>query len=102
MIYYKVRAEFGDVRFAPFHPPPFDELPRGAVVGQVFFRACMNLDCVRNRMDDMLGDFSEGRWFWKLESARPMVEPISARGHQRIWTWEPPQPLTFHPLSLAL
>lgn len=89
-LYYKVRTEFGDKTFLPHHPPPFGELPRGAIVGQVQFRCCHNAECLVTRLETMLGDFSEGRWFWGFKEATHWPVPISERGYQRIWKWEQP------------
>ncbi len=37
------------------------------------------------------GDFSVGRYAWKLTEVKRMAKPIPARGHQRLWNWEPPE-----------
>lgn len=36
------------------------------------------------------GDWQVGRWAWDLRDIRPLNEPIPARGHQRLWNWDPP------------
>lgn len=33
------------------------------------------------------GDYSIGRYAWKLENVR-RIEPVPAKGQQRIWEWE--------------
>lgn len=35
----------------------------------------------------MFGDFSQGRYAWELANVR-QIEPIPAKGQQRIWNWE--------------
>ena len=35
------------------------------------------------------GDWTPGRYAWLLENVRP-IEPIPAKGMQRIWEWETP------------
>lgn len=87
-VYYAVRAEFGDRRFLPLVMPPFDELPRGGFVGQVEINCVTNwpLDISKlGKMNSMLGDFSEGRWFWKLNKPVPFKQIIPSRGYQRFW-----------------
>ena len=39
---------------------------------------------------DHLGDYSVGRWVWRLTDIVALSEPIPARGRQRIWRWQPP------------
>ena len=39
---------------------------------------------------DHLGDYSVGRWVWRLADIVALSEPIPARGRQRIWRWQPP------------
>ncbi len=87
-IYYRVRGVFGDARFLPLINPPFEQLPRGGFIGQVQINCCTNwpLDEGRlGKMNAMLGDFSEGRWFWKLINPVAFKEIVPARGYQRFW-----------------
>lgn len=88
-LYYRVRATFGDAVFQPNHPPPFKELPRGAIVGRVEFRCCTNMKLDLTPMAEMLGDFTEGRWFLGFENPVWFDKPIPARGYQRIWNFKP-------------
>lgn len=37
---------------------------------------------------DAFGDFSPGRWAWRLEDIRALHPPIHCRGYQRLWTWD--------------
>lgn len=34
------------------------------------------------------GDYTPGRYAWMLENVR-MIEPVSAKGMQRLWNWWP-------------
>lgn len=34
------------------------------------------------------GDYRDGRWAWILTDILPLAEPIPARGHQGLWTWD--------------
>lgn len=36
----------------------------------------------------MLGDFTEGRYAWRLENIKLFREPIPARGKQGMWNWQ--------------
>jgi hypothetical protein len=48
----------------------------------------MKSEWVRDRVGKdelMLGDFSNGRYAWKLSDPEMFKEPIPARGFQRIW-----------------
>lgn len=38
----------------------------------------------------VFGDFSTGRFAWKLEVVKRFDTPIEARGFQGLWRWEPP------------
>jgi hypothetical protein len=61
---------------------------RGAIIGKVILTDCMKSEWVRDRVGKdelMLGDFSNGRYAWKLSDPEMFKEPIPARGFQRIW-----------------
>ena len=34
------------------------------------------------------GDYSLGRYIWKMEDVHPLAEPIPAKGYQRTWNWD--------------
>lgn len=91
-VYYSVRAEFGDAIFEPNHPPPFDELPRGCLVGVVDFVCSTDMVPVTTSLERMLGDFSEGRYFFGFRDPQFFSEPIPARGFQRFWNYTGPLP----------
>ena len=37
--------------------------------------------------DRPFGDFSPGRYAWKLENVRPFDKPVPAKGHLGLWEW---------------
>lgn len=42
-----------------------------------------------------LGDYSLGRYAWKLKNIRMLEEPISVKGKQGLWDWEPDKKLKY-------
>ncbi|WP_438350915.1 ASCH domain-containing protein [Paenibacillus sp. FA6] len=34
------------------------------------------------------GDYSDGRYAWKLADVKPLEDPISVKGQQGLWNWE--------------
>ena len=38
---------------------------------------------------DGFGDFSIGRWIWRLDQKSRVDPPIPARGRQGLWDWQP-------------
>lgn len=40
---------------------------------------------------DEYGNYSTGRWAWRLTDIKLFDPPILARGHYKLWTWEPPE-----------
>ena len=87
-LYYHLRATFGDKHFCPPGCPPWLELPRGGFVGKVEYNCCTNWPLDMKKLGEvgaLLGDFSDGRWFWKLNNPVAFPTLIPARGFQRIW-----------------
>lgn len=41
---------------------------------------------------DAYGDYSPGRWAWKLESVQIVDPPAEARGKQGFWNWDEGRP----------
>ena len=66
-----------------------DDIPYGEVVAVARLAGAVQCPSERVR-PDAYGDFSRGRWAWILEDIHVLKEPVSARGHQGVWTWEPP------------
>lgn len=71
-------------------------LPYGQVIAIADLIACEKMTMnhivawcnVYGRQEITFGDFSPGRYAWILENVR-LIAPVTARGQQRIWTWEP-------------
>lgn len=61
---------------------------------------CQLIDCIymtkdyvnkmkkENPIEYICGDYKEGRYAWVLENIEPLTEPIPAKGHLSIWTYE--------------
>ncbi len=73
------------------------ELPLGAVVALarlvdvVPSEQLMARPGFADSQERRLGDFSPGRYGWKLEIVEVYDPPLSAKGKQGLWSWEPPQ-----------
>ncbi|MGZ6363685.1 MAG: 2-oxoglutarate dehydrogenase E1 [Ktedonobacterales bacterium] len=74
------------------------ELPLGGIIAVCTFKGAIPGDSPRlNGISDNereFGYYGHGRWAWLLENVRA-IEPIPARGKQGIWTWEPPDWMTY-------
>jgi len=76
-----------------------DELPRGAVVAVAELVACISTNDLRDllaewpkgasRDEEDFGDFSPGRWAWKMENVRRLADPVPAKGARGLWEWTP-------------
>lgn len=67
-----------------------DELPRGAIVCIVQLVATFRTDTLRERLDIpelRFGDYTPGRFAWKLDVIEVLKEPIPASGKQGLWEW---------------
>ncbi len=65
-------------------------LPLGAVVGACVITAFYRTETIAPslpRPEFVFGDYSPGRWAWRIEEAEALLEPVSARGRQGIWEW---------------
>ena len=68
---------------------PSIELPRGAVLGTVTFTGYRPTDGMRpGDIEELLGDFTPGRFAWGLTLPNEYAEPIPARGALGLWTWD--------------
>jgi len=43
---------------------------------------------VINEQEYLFGDYTEGRFAWKLEQVQLMIKPIPAKRKLSLWEWE--------------
>ncbi len=63
----------------------------GAVLGVVHLTGCYwteSLLCL-DANERLLGNYSQGRWGWRLEEARALSRPVPCRGKQGLWDLPP-------------
>lgn len=64
-------------------------LPRGVIVATAILAE--SIPAVR-AIPDPFGDYSEGRFAWRLDDVRPVRPHVAAKGRQQIgWAWEMPE-----------
>jgi hypothetical protein len=66
------------------------QIPVGAVLCLVRLVDCYPVEQVRDQLCEReiaFGDYSDGRFAWKLEMAHVFRPPVPARGHQGLWNW---------------
>ena len=70
-----------------------DDLPVGAVIGTVKIVDCIEITeefvSALPAYELACGDFSIGRYAWKMEDPRAFIHPATATGHQGLWNWRP-------------
>lgn len=81
-------------------PCPIEQLPLGAVLGTVELVDCLKVISLSKGMailsdgsevtgDELeFGDYTPGRYAWKLRNPVKYDKPIPARGQQGLWNWE--------------
>lgn len=70
-----------------------EDLPRGVVLGLATLSACERTEDVRlviKHRERRLGDFSDGRFAYRIEPLRVFFQPVPARGALGLWVWEVP------------
>ena len=66
-------------------------LPRGAIVATATLAESIPAEKVEA---DLFGDYTPGRWAWRLADVRPVIPHIAAKGRQQIgWEWQIPEGL---------
>jgi hypothetical protein len=78
----------------------FDNLPLGVVLCVVDLVDVVKTETVKGTItqaEEQFGDYSSGRFAWKLENVRVLVKPISVAGHQGLWNW----PVEFESLEFV-
>lgn len=86
-----------------------ETLPRGAVVATCSIISCLLIQAdglyfvadrgrIRVKVYELpaepelsFGDFTPGRWAWMLKGQKQLSVPVTAKGHQGLWNWEPPE-----------
>lgn len=66
------------------------DLPRGALLAICRFEFCAPAEDFISTVDateQAFGDWSAGRWVWRLRVLHRFREPIPARGYQGLWNW---------------
>lgn len=70
------------------HPEPDTDLPRGVVLGTVVFTGYTPTGPGFGELEELLGDYTPGRFAWGLADPREYARPIPARGMLGLWSWE--------------
>ena len=71
----------------------YENLPTGAVLGTVELYNTIKTDDIRHKMERVelaVGDFSPGRYAWRLSNVNKFDKPIPAKGSQGFWNWTKP------------
>jgi hypothetical protein len=72
-------------------------LPRGVVVATVVLLHCVTVEHLAKAphiltpTERAFGNYSSGRYAWRLWNPRPLAEPIPARGLLGLWEWDAPE-----------
>lgn len=69
------------------------ELPLGAVLCIVDLIDVVTTESLRGKLsqaEEDFGDYSGGRFAWKLELVKVFNEPIKVGGKQGLWDWDRP------------
>ena len=95
--YTKQLMEVNLIAFAESFAPDagivgFDSLPLGCIVATCELRGVYPVEDVYHRLYELpneshFGDFSAGRFAWRLTDVVCLDKPIPARGAQRLWEW---------------
>lgn len=81
-------------RIAETYPHPLEMakriMPLGAMIAVCDLVDCIPTIAIADMLSDQeraFGDFTPGRFAWKLENVRMLPEPILMRGKQGLWEW---------------
>jgi hypothetical protein len=80
------------------------DLPLGRIVATCFLSAIMPINAEMPYLTPQefsLGDYSLGRFAWFLAEQRRLVDPIPAKGMQRLWDWQIPRGLIISTIPAA-
>lgn len=75
------------------HESPFIDhvLFRGGIIGTVEIVDCVPVEKISAALTDkerLLGDYTQGRFAWVLESPVIFSEPVRVQGKQGWWNWD--------------
>lgn len=63
-----------------------DALPRGVLLGSVEIVDSQRVEDLKvDAVERSVGDYSAGRWGWKLQNARPLASPVTCAGALSFW-----------------
>ncbi len=70
--------------------------PTGAIIGKAILTDCKLIDQAYHDFikelcpeEFLYGDFTVGRYAWRLEKPKLFKNPVPASGKQGLWNWEP-------------
>ena len=68
----------------------WSELPIGGVLGYGYFQGAIKTnDADVSRQERKMGDWSPGRYAWKITDVHVFTTPVTATGKQGLWEWTP-------------
>lgn len=81
----------GSVYFEALKEADFEgPLPLGAIIATGELLQIYPIEMFReiSERERSLGDFSAGRYAWRIRIDKVLKDPIPARGRQSLWNWE--------------
>lgn len=61
----------------------------GKVIATCYFTGAYKTEQIEvSEQERAFGDFSEGRYAWRLEGVMPLETPVAVRGQLGLWNWE--------------
>lgn len=82
-----IAKEFG--YFADRRAQPDETMPVGCIVGVMRLASIVRTEHLPDPYDAAYGDFTPGRWAWRLEDVRKFRTPIPCVGHQGFFGLSP-------------
>jgi hypothetical protein len=70
--------------------PSWRELPTGVVLCTCILFGCGEVELLTRSISDteaIFGDYSDGRYAWRLTNVEQLPEPIAAKGALGLWEW---------------
>lgn len=93
------REPFASALHVTNAPDCWDALPIGAVIGEADLVSIVKITSTSEYLlpqfqmlpEFHFGDYTPGRYVWRLANAVQYIEPIPCRGALSLWEWEKPQ-----------